>query len=648
MSQFSPDKNPPKPRLTLRVGITGHRPNKLTGSDILRVAEELRGVMAAIDRMTAAIHRENAAFYSDAPPTGKPDTKERYRIRLISGFAEGADQMAVAAAPETWTVEAILPFPREEYRKDFVKSAGDGRDVTGDFDRSLKRAQAITELPAPPKADQRNQGYVMAGSFLLRQVDLLIAVWDGYEPKPGGTGAIVQEAWDGGIPVVWISTGADGKTQLIDRFEDETPIAADKPWNEETLKAKLDPILAAPSETEQGRRQSPRTGLERFYRENWRTECRMRLFDMLKRWIDGTRPVRRQLNWRNYDEAIRDFEQFSDGTLSKVSPLNERMLTVLAPRYVWADTLAVHFSHCYRSAYVIAYLLGALAVFIALVGIFVPQDYAHLKTVLVVVELAVIYWIVRVIRHGRRHHWHERWTDHRGVAESLRHGRFLAYVSEFGHSHQTTFASQPWTVWYIRATLREIGLPSAVLDAEYQRPIVKAMLEHEIEGQIKYHETTAASMGKLDHFLHRGASILHTVIPGVLLLFLVIYGIHLAFTSTQIANAIAQIAPNIDQWLLKAVDLGKLLVVLAAAGLPAIGAALAGIREQGDFEGAKDRSLRMTGELIELKKQYEAELHRQPRLDKTADMLIETARVMSEDLAAWHELYGRKRLNLPA
>ncbi len=265
-----------------------------------------------------------------------------------------------------------------------------------------------------------------------------------------------------------------------------------------------------------------------------------------------------------------------------------------------------------------------------------------------VLELVVIYWIVRVIRHGRGHHWHERWIDYRGIAESLRHGRFLAYVSEFGHSHQTTFASQPWTVWYIRATLREIGLPAALLDAEYQHPLLKAMLTHEVEGQIKYHETTAASMGKLDHFLHRWASILHTVIPGVLLLFLVIYGIHLAFTSKQIANAITQIAPDIDEWLLKAVDFGKLLVVLAAAGLPAIGAALAGIREQGDFDGAKERSLRMTGQLIELKKQYEAALNRQPRLNKTAEMLIETARVMSEDLAAWQELYGRKRLNLPA
>ena len=35
-------------------------------------------------------------------------------------------------------------------------------------------------------------------------------------------------------------------------------------------------------------------------------------------------------------------------------------------------------------------------------------------------------------------------------------------------------------------------------------------------------------------------------------------------------------------------------------------------------------------------------------LDDTAELLITTARVLSEDIAAWQDLYGRKRLTLPA
>jgi hypothetical protein len=35
-------------------------------------------------------------------------------------------------------------------------------------------------------------------------------------------------------------------------------------------------------------------------------------------------------------------------------------------------------------------------------------------------------------------------------------------------------------------------------------------------------------------------------------------------------------------------------------------------------------------------------------LNESAEMLIKTARVMSEDLEVWQALYGRKRLALPA
>jgi hypothetical protein len=35
-------------------------------------------------------------------------------------------------------------------------------------------------------------------------------------------------------------------------------------------------------------------------------------------------------------------------------------------------------------------------------------------------------------------------------------------------------------------------------------------------------------------------------------------------------------------------------------------------------------------------------------LSETSNLLISTARLMSEDVAAWQELYGRKWLSLPA
>jgi len=219
--------HPPQPRLTLRVGVTGHRPNKLPNADLTRIERQLRAVFAAIEAAVATI--------SDAKP---------YRIRLISGFAEGADQLAVAACPADWTVEAILPFPKDEYLKDFAQSAaGDGRDVRGEFLASLARAAIVTELPTAPDAP-REQGYVVFGRFLLQQIDLLIAVWDGEDPKPGGTGVVARDARERGIPVVWLATGADQPIALIETFKNDKPVRASADWNEQTVRALLDPILA--------------------------------------------------------------------------------------------------------------------------------------------------------------------------------------------------------------------------------------------------------------------------------------------------------------------------------------------------------------------------------------------------------------------
>lgn len=229
--------HPPKPRLTLRVGITGHRPNKLSKADLPRIERQLREAFAAIDAAVARAYEVNKAVYSgELGSNAKP-----YRLHLISGFAEGVDQIAVAACPADWTVEAILPFPKDEYLKDFEQSAaGDGRDVRDEFLASLARASVVTELPTP---QQRDHGYVQCGKFLLRQIDILIAVWDGAPPKAGGTGAVAQEAREGGIPVVWIATKGDHPLALIESFRDDKPVRATEEWSERTLQKTLSPIL---------------------------------------------------------------------------------------------------------------------------------------------------------------------------------------------------------------------------------------------------------------------------------------------------------------------------------------------------------------------------------------------------------------------
>ena len=157
-----------------------------------------------------------------------------------------------------------------------------------------------------------------------------------------------------------------------------------------------------------------------------------------------------------------------------VGDLGTRIIVMVKPRYVWADTLAVYLANVYRSAYIIVYLLSALAVALALGGVF-----SHLfddnmafafKGTLVFLELILIFVIIGIVRIGRRERWHQRFLEYRTLAEMLRDIRFLAYVGENGRILRT---SEPgpaaWFLWYLRATIRELGLPNAVLDGTYQR-----------------------------------------------------------------------------------------------------------------------------------------------------------------------------------
>jgi hypothetical protein len=66
----------------------------------------------------------------------------------------------------------------------------------------------------------------------------------------------------------------------------------------------------------------------------------------------------------------------------------------------------------------------------------------------------------------------------------------------------------------------------------------------------------------------------------------------------------------------------------------------------GDFEGIAALSVKTAAALNALKRDY-AEAKRALLLNDTGDVLIGTARILTDDLAAWQSLYGRKRLTLP-
>lgn len=110
---------PPKAHLVLRVGITGHRWNKLGEPGTARyqaVADAVRDSLLAIKTSLHKIAGTEAfkKVYADGDPL----------LRIISALAEGADRIAAAEAVAPCSeLQVILPFAGDEYERDFKTDA---------------------------------------------------------------------------------------------------------------------------------------------------------------------------------------------------------------------------------------------------------------------------------------------------------------------------------------------------------------------------------------------------------------------------------------------------------------------------------------------------------------------------------------------
>jgi hypothetical protein len=182
----------------VRVGVTGHRvPPKLPES-------AMAPTRLAVDRLLMAI--------------GAIDGGERV---VVSSLAEGADRIVAAAGLAAgWRLEAVLPFDRVEYARDFSTPAS-----IAEFDGLLQRAALVLELPG--EASDRPPAYRAAGRRMLEDADLLIAIWDGQVAEGiGGSAEIIGNALAEGTPVAWIEPAAPSRLRLSrPGIDPATPVA---------------------------------------------------------------------------------------------------------------------------------------------------------------------------------------------------------------------------------------------------------------------------------------------------------------------------------------------------------------------------------------------------------------------------------------
>ncbi len=173
----------------LRVGVTGHRPDRLARADLpelrAQVAEVLSSLQAGI----------------------------RGQVTLISALAEGADQLAAevaVAAGLRWVCP--LPFPLETYDRDF-SSGGALRS----FRTLLAQAAEVEELPGSRGSpDTEAAAYAAVGVRIGDRADVLLAIWDGAPSRgAGGTADVVGQARRAGVPAVWIAATPPHRVTIL-------------------------------------------------------------------------------------------------------------------------------------------------------------------------------------------------------------------------------------------------------------------------------------------------------------------------------------------------------------------------------------------------------------------------------------------------
>ena len=174
----------------LRIGVTGHRLDRLTPADLAALRRPVRDLFALLRRTK-----------SDPPPV------------VVSALAEGADRLAAQEAIRAgFALRCPLPFERDEYARDFANA-----DSLADYRALLQQATVVEELGGSRETPEAERAaYAAVGTRVLDGADILLAIWDGQAARgDGGTGDIVRAALQRRVPTVWIAAAPPYRARLL-------------------------------------------------------------------------------------------------------------------------------------------------------------------------------------------------------------------------------------------------------------------------------------------------------------------------------------------------------------------------------------------------------------------------------------------------
>jgi len=587
----------------LSIGVTGHRAARLDSVD-----------GAALDAAIAAtLYRIEQAAAVAAPVV---------ELRLISALADGADcRVARAAHQRGWTLSSVLPFARTRYAADFACPQS-----LATFEHLLAASDRVFEIAGEEAPDRAPAGYERAGRIVLAQVDILIAVWDGQPAQGrGGTAQIVAEAVARDIPVLQLDPDArtaptllwDGLTEHDLGQQDVETVPR---GGLDGLPGLIAQVLLPPDDA------GSRAMLAHLDNALPRPAGLALAYPLLLAVAGVQRLTRRHFQPPDTAQSGAILRNCFAPVAAHDGRFGARLDAALLPRFVQADMIASQAAQLFRSGYVANFTLSALAVILTLLSLALP---IAAKPVMVMLELLTIGTVLALTRTGNRRGWHRRWLDNRNLAEGL---RGLAVASQIGlgptPGRGDAVARPDWVRYCLRQTARDCGLPDAVVDRAWLTD-VRTGLVRLIDTQIAYLAREAARMHRLEHRLHLFGTGLFAA-TAFACIFAMAVEATLAVTHRELSEASAHVF--------------LVGMTMITAGLPALGAAIYGIRMQGEFASVSERAHDSLAHLQVLR-------HTIADDDLTFDTLqrriAHLTALLTSDNADWHRTYHARPLALP-
>ncbi|MBI2477863.1 MAG: hypothetical protein HYV60_04225 [Planctomycetia bacterium] len=477
----------------LRIGVTGHRnlPDEPAVAQAVehvlehveetllhaaaRSGQDRRPISRAIDRTALALVRPLLQLL------GLPKVKSSAAVAhktaidwiVVSPLAKGADRIVARAvlAKDGAALQAVSPFPVDEYRKDF-------RDATDReaFEELWRQGESPVELHTGLKATEidwtnqqhRNQAYYHVGRYVVDACELFIAIWDG---KPaagfGGTGDIVRYAISRGRRVIWIDANEPHRPPCL--------LVPDVSSNEPFAGASVKRLPRLAKQLSLGYHR-----LAAYNRDPFVAPA------------DVEQATQQDVAWLRQQASDRGLPNESLGHIERQ----------LLPLYARADSLAIAYQRLYLFGAKALFRLSAFAVSIAVLQIlFFPT-----ANWIIGMEVLAMLTAVLLLRVSRVEAWHEKWLNDRHMAEWLRSAVFTSLLGDQqGRRAKTTelpFYEGP-DQWFVDTFGKLVAHTRSKTPAIEFNTLKQYLIEQWIAGQAEWHARNAVKKKHSAHLYHR-------------------------------------------------------------------------------------------------------------------------------------------------